>query len=215
MTTRPLVSSMRSLLKTIILEAIKTTPGKQAPKQKTVGYFPGSFKPMHRGHYESILRMSGMVDELYVLMSIKDREDLSGEACKVYVETYILPTLPANVRFEFIDASPIRAVYDQIEKYEKSKSKAVSISLFAGPEDLGGRYNKLRLQAQFPKLFGEKRIRALPLPHVKAASASVRISGTAVREALANKNVAQLREMLPNTPLVQKNIQKIMQLLRS
>lgn len=43
------------------------------PTGKKIGIFPGAFKPPHRGHYATAATACSVCDELYIIMSSKDR----------------------------------------------------------------------------------------------------------------------------------------------
>lgn len=179
-----------------------------------LGYFPGSFKPFHRGHYESILKAKELVNKLVVIASAGDRArpgefPLSGEASKEYLETYIQPVLAAHdISLEVVSGSPVGATYDAVKALSESD---VEIYLFAGPEDLS-RYNKASLERNFPELMAKKRIIVKPTSVSTGEDKSVRISGTATRKALASKDLETFRSLLPNVPSVQRNAKSIMQL---
>ena len=174
-----------------------------------VGFFPGSFKPLHRGHYESIQNMRKGVDELHVLMSVKNRDDLSGAACAEYVRRYVAPTLPGVV-FHYVDGTPVGEMYGMVEKLDGKKG--VEVCLFAGVEDAGARYRPEALKRSFPKLVESNRIRVVLLSPVIAAGRSKRISGTDTREYLAQGDRVKLCEALPDISLVQNNITEIVRL---
>jgi cytidyltransferase-like protein len=181
-----------------------------------IGFFPGSFKPLHRGHYQSIVSMCECVDELHVLMSVKNRGELSGLACKQYVEKYVAPTLP-NVVFHYIDGSPVGEMYSMIEKLDKDA--LCDVYLFAGIEDAGSRYRPEALKKNFPNLVGADHIHVEVLAPVSLCRTGCRgvkrISGTDTRRYLAEGNRVKLREALPNVSLVQKNISEIIRLFTS
>lgn len=176
-----------------------------------IGYFPGSFKPLHRGHYESIIHMCNSVSKLYVLMSVKDRGALNGLACKEYVEKYVAPTLP-NVSFCYVDGSPVGEMYSMIEKLDPNIVN--DVCLFAGIEDAGGRYRPQALSKNFPKLVKANKIHVKVLDSI-CVDNTKRISGTDTRAYLAEGNRVKLREALPDISLVQNNINKIIELFTS
>jgi len=175
-----------------------------------IGFFPGSFKPLHRGHYQSIVSMCECVDELHVLMSVKNRGELSGLACKQYVEKYVAPTLP-NVVFHYINGSPVGEMYSMIETLDRNNE----VYLFAGVEDAKDRYRPEALKKNFPILVKNNKIRVEILSPVKAGKGVKRISGTDTRTYLAEGNRVKLREALPNISLVQNNISEIVLLFTS
>lgn len=179
---------------------------------KTIGYYPGSFKPFHRGHYESILKAKELVDELNVIASASDRVrpgefPLSGQVSKEYLEKYIKPALEAKGINLIVSAgSPVSDAYISIGE---QADKNVFVYLFAGPEDLD-RFRPETLRKNFPKLTEEERIKVEPTTVITGDSGEERISGTATRQALENNDLDGFKVMLPNIPAVQKDAKKIM-----
>ena len=143
---------------------------------KKIGFFPGSFKPFHRGHYASIMNMCKNMDELNVLMSVKDRGTLKGDNCKKYVEKYIAPTMP-KVKFHYVDGSPVGEMYLLVQALDQA-NKNVDVYLFAGSEDIDGRYRHEALKKNFPYLVNNNNIHIEKLEPVMPEKGSNRISGT-------------------------------------
>ena len=183
---------------------------------KKIGFFPGSFKPLHRGHYQSIINMRKCVDELHVLMSVKNRGELSGLASRQYVENYIAPTL-SNVVFHYIDGSPVGEMYKMVEKLDVDGSS--DVYLFAGVEDAGARYRPEALQKSFPNLVKGNNLYVEILAPVSLCRTGCRgvkrISGTETRRYLTEGNRVKLCEALPDVSLVQNNISEIIRLFTS
>lgn len=179
---------------------------------KRIGYYPGSFKPFHRGHYESILKAKELVDELNVIASANDRVrpgefPLSGQVSKDYLETYIKPALEAQgINLIVSTGSPVADTYTLVGEQADND---VFVYLFAGPDDLY-RFSPESIRKNFPKLAEKERIIVEPTTVITGDSGGERISGTATRQALENNDLDGFKAMLPNIPVVQKNAQKIM-----
>lgn len=193
---------------------------KEAVKGKTkmtkIGYYPGSFKPFHRGHYESILAAKELVDELNVIASASDRVrpgefPLSGQASKVYLEKYIKPALEdQGINLIVSSGSPVTDVYKLIG--EQTNSNAY-VYLFAGPDDLD-RFRPETIKRTFPELSEKGRIKVEPTTVIMGGDGEERISGTATRQALENDDLSGFKAMLPNVSAIQKDAKKIMDMFK-
>ena len=182
---------------------------------KKIGFYPGSFKPFHRGHYESILIAKQQVDRLFVIASTGDRVregefPLSGQASQEYLETYIKPVLQEQgIDVVVSSISPVKIALDTA-KADYDNNPNVEVFFFAGLEDIG-RFNTKTLEQVLPNLSAEGRVHATPTNTVIGSGKS-RISGTAMRKALDAVDLAAFKSMLPSVPLIQKNAVKIMEL---
>lgn len=177
---------------------------------KHIGFYPGSFKPFHRGHYESILAAKDKVDELTVVASTADRIrpgefPLSGEASTRYLETYIKPALQEKGIKLILEGSPIKYTYDAVAAMDDDKH--IMVYLFAGPEDME-RFNEAAFKRNFPNLTSNGRVRAEETNVIMGGNE--RISGTKARRTIESGDLEAFKEMLPNISSVQNNAQKIM-----
>lgn len=181
-------------------------------KMTKIGYYPGSFKPFHRGHYESILAAKDKVDVLNVVASVSDRVrpgefPLSGQASKEYLEKYIRPALQEKgINLIVSTGSPVTDVYNSIKEQTNNN---VYVYLFAGPDDLD-RFRPESMKKTFPELSEKGRIKVEPTTVIMGGDGEGRISGTATRQALENDDLSGFKAMLPNFPAVQKDAKKIM-----
>jgi cytidyltransferase-like protein len=179
---------------------------------KKIGYYPGSFKPFHRGHYESILDAKNKVDELNVIASASDRVrpgefPLSGQVSKDYLEKYIKPALKEEgINLIISTGSPVTDVFELIEE---QSTQDIFVYLFAGPDDLD-RFRPDSIKRTFPKLSKKQRIKVEPTKVIMGGDGEERISGTATRQALEDNDLSGFKAMLPNIPSVQKDAKKIM-----
>lgn len=180
---------------------------------KKIGLFPGSFKPMHIGHFLSVLAAKESVDKLYLFLSEQDRVrpgefPLSGKVAKEYVQKFIQPVLESKgVEVVFVPGSPVGTTFQFIKD---NMDKPVDFYLFAGPEDIEGRYSLDKLQKLYPTLAAEDRIHPVALKEVQLPSGK-RISGTMVRQALTNGDAKLFASLLPDIPELKKAASTIMQ----
>jgi hypothetical protein len=185
---------------------------KEAVKVTKIGYYPGSFKPFHRGHYESILAAKDKVNELNVIASASDRVrpgefPLSGQASKEYLEKYIKPALQEKgINLIVSTGSPVSDVYNLAKE---QANKNAYVYLFAGPDDLE-RFSPESIKKNFPELSEKRRIKVEPTTVIMGGDGEERISGTATRQALENDDINGFKALLPNIPAVQKDAKKIM-----
>lgn len=180
---------------------------------KKIGLFPGSFKPMHAGHFLSVLAAKESVDVLYLFLSEQDRVrpgefPLSGKVAKEYVQRFIQPVLESKgVRVVFVPGSPIGTTFQFVKD---NMDKPFDFYLFAGPEDIEERYSLDKLSKLYPELAADNRIHPVALKEVQLPSGK-RISGTMVRQALQNGDSKMFAALLPNIPELRKAADSIMQ----
>lgn len=181
---------------------------------KKIGYYPGSFKPFHRGHYESILAAKDKVDELTVVASTSDRVrpgefPLSGKASTVYMEKYIKPALQEKGIRLLMEGSPIKYTFDTVAAMDDNSN--IMVYLFAGPEDME-RFNEAAFNRNFPKLTSAGRVKAEETTVIMGGED--RISGTAARRLIQIEDLESFKQILPNIPSVKKDAKKIMNLFK-
>ena len=109
----------------------------QVPKLsiKRIGIFSGKFKPPHKGHYEAIKKMAQENDEVYVFVSKKEVDGISGSAAVKVLNYYFEED--SNVFFELAQVTPVRSGYELIEKLGLAKDAPNTIiNLYATAEDM-------------------------------------------------------------------------------
>lgn len=188
----------------------------QASKLTSIGFYPGSFKPFHRGHYESILDAKKHVDKLMVIVSTADRIrprefPLSGQASVGYIEKYIKPALEERgINVVVTSTSPVKYTFDSVVELDGSKD--IEVYLFAGQEDMD-RFNQQALLRNFPNLVADDRIHAVETKTI--VGDTQRFSGTAAREIIKNNDLKAFKEILPPIKAVQRDAAEILELFKT
>jgi cytidyltransferase-like protein len=188
----------------------------QASKLTSIGFYPGSFKPFHRGHYESILDAKKHVDKLMVIVSTADRIrprefPLSGQASVQYIEKYIKPALEERgINVVVTSTSPVKYTFDSVVELDGSKD--IEVYLFAGQEDMD-RFNQQALLRNFPNLVADDRIHAVETKTI--VGDTQRFSGTAAREIIKNNDLKAFKEILPPIKAVQRDAAEILELFKT
>lgn len=115
-------------------------------------YFPGSFKPPHRGHFTTVEKLSKMstVHKIYIIISKKSRSceavgkyEFTATQSKKLWELYINACLPAkqqakiHVIISFFP-SPLYQVYRDIER-SAAKAKKESYMLIKSKKDVANK----------------------------------------------------------------------------
>lgn len=182
---------------------------------KKIGYYPGSFKPFHRGHYESILAAKDKVDELVVVASTADRVrpgefPLSGKASVQYLEEYIKPALQEKGIELALVRIPIKYTIDSVAAMDDRKG--IEVYLFAGEEDVGSHFSEVGLNRNMPKLMADGRVKVEPTTVILGGTE--RVSGTRMRRAIESNDLKSFKEMLPSIPNVQEHAEDIMILFK-
>lgn len=173
-----------------------------------VGIFPLAGKPVHFGHWRVIERASNENDDVVVLASSGDRSrpgesQILGIDMETIWHDYLAPIAPANVEIELTD-SPVTDTYDLLYELEDD-SNVELVSLYAGAEDMDGRFSNAALHNYVPSLFDEGRIRRVVTERFA--------SGTEMRRLLTVGDKGKFEAMLP--PLSPEAKDAVWELLRS
>lgn len=78
--------------------------------KRLIALYPGAFKPFHRGHFEVVKRLAKEADEVVILASIADREEMSGFDSYCWIEDWCISFFPTNVRVEYTDKPILYAI---------------------------------------------------------------------------------------------------------
>jgi hypothetical protein len=174
------------------------------PRQ-VIGYFPGAFKPPHRGHWNTIIQASQECDRVKVYASVLDRKKagttLRGEAVKAVWENFYMPALPGNVEVLFTE-KPVIAAVEDIQELEKTPNNNFYV-IYTGEDDMADK--KRIIDNLLYATVARKRIK---LQVVERST-----SGSVVRQLIASGNLKGFTANLPE-PL-RKSAKAIFQVLRS
>ncbi len=133
-------------------------------QQTSVGFFPGCFSPPHKGHYMTAKQMSEENTNCYIIASDSCRDpNITVEKMVAIWKIYLEAMQKPNIEIKVVSGSPVAVTYQAVnllnnsgklvsdkqidvhsdaqDIYNKSKSKQLQVSLYAGAEDLKGRYS--------------------------------------------------------------------------
>jgi len=184
---------------------------------KTIGFFPGCFSPPHRGHYETAKTVAANNDVAYVIASEACRDPITLEQMtgiwKIYLEAMNLD----NIKVKIVPGSPVTTTYQAVnlinnagdlvssnsaatipdaqEIYNENAGSSAEIHLYAGKEDINGRYS-----AFFKE--GESVYRGKNVINIYPQGVERVASGTETRKtisdiALGIRDADTLRQLLP------------------
>ena len=176
-----------------------------------IGLLPMSAKPYHAGH-DGLVRIAAReCDEVHLFVSLSDRKrpgemTIRGEAMQEIWETFIIPSLPANVRVVYSKV-PVASVYAEIENAEKSGDIETEFSIYSDDEDIVANFPISRLTKNAPGLYERGQI---TLRGIKR-SETVPVSGTKMRDLLQTGDYAAFAEYLP--PAIRQHSKEIVGML--
>ena len=178
---------------------------------RTIGLVPMSAKPYHAGHDGLVRIAASENDEVLLFVSTSDRARKSsmtiyGADMQRIWDDYIEPSLPGNVQVVY-GGVPVRHVYEELEKAEASKDRLTTFSIYSDVEDIL-KYTDVGLSKSAPKLFSRGQIKRRGVNR----SETVNISGTKMREFMANGDVKNFKKFMP--PAIQQYAGELLQILK-
>tara|TARA_Y100000310_G_scaffold326214_1_gene390814 strand:- start:534 stop:2387 length:1854 start_codon:yes stop_codon:yes gene_type:complete len=159
-------------------------------KGQSIALYPGKFKPPHAGHFDvakEILNKPN-VNKLIVYISPRPHEGVTADQSKAMWEMY-KPHLPGDVEIRIGEISPVRSVYDYLDK---EAQEGDILNLVLGEKDIfDGRY------ARANERRADVGVNILPVPPQAGG-----ISGTQMRGALwaDEEEAARILEKTGQTP---------------
>lgn len=184
-----------------------------------IGLVPIAAKPYHSGHHCLVTIAAAENDLARVFVSLSDRRRsgempiLGSDMQRVWSEQ-LEQIMPGNVEIVY-GGSPVRNVYETLERAEKSGSTE-TYTVYSDPEDTSGNFPLKYRESYFPRMYasGQVRFAAEDNPN-KFTRGCVQgtpdISGTMMRAALASGDLETFAAGMP--PGV--DAQKVFDILRS
>ena len=161
-----------------------------------IALVPMAAKPYHAGHDGLIRIAASENDEVLLFVSTSDRArkgemSIYGSDMQRIWDDYIEPSLPGNVQVVY-GGVPVRHVYEELEKAEASKDRLTTFSIYSDVEDIL-KYTDTSLSKAAPKLFSSGQINRRGVNR----SETVNVSGTKMREFIANADMKSFKKFLP------------------
>lgn len=164
---------------------------------KKTGLIAMSAKPAHLGHWSLITKAASENDEVELFVSTSNRTR-SGEIPIYGVDmeeiwnSYLVPALPPNVNANF-GGSPVGNVYAFLESEEDKNVPENAYVIYSDPVDLERNFSINALNNSVPLLLRNKQIKLQDV----SREGGVDISGTAMRQFLANDEKENFLQYLP------------------
>jgi hypothetical protein len=181
----------------------------------TIGFFPGAFKPPHKGHFDTAKQAATTNGVAVVLVSSIDREGITSDDSFQIWNLY-KPFLPKNLYIYTIQGSPVLNIYQIIDILNNGKFTATQkilaplprakeiadnllglatpykINLYSSEEDKD-RFNAFHGPSK--NIYTGKSVSEIDIKGVSRLTSS-----TAVRAALKSNKQKTFMNFLPNIP---------------
>ena len=168
-------------------------------------------KPYHAGHDGLVRIAASENDEVLLFVSTSDRTrkgemPIYGADMKRIWDDYLEPSLPSNVEVVY-GGVPVQHVYEELEKAEAARDKVTTFRIYSDVEDIL-KYTDASLMKSAPTLFERGQIERRGVDR----NETVNVSGTKMREFMANGDVKNFKKFLP--PAVQQYAREILGILK-
>lgn len=170
-----------------------------------------SAKPFHQGHFMLIELGATACDEVYIYVSLSDRQrrgevPILGKTMDMIWKQYLEGIMPHNVIVEYVHV-PVKAVYEHLGEAE-AESSTSRFMIFGDPVDVNANFPQHRVEKVCPTLARARRVITTGVDR----QSTVDVSGTRMREFLAAGDARSFMKMLPD-PLSQEARREIWNLL--
>lgn len=178
-----------------------------------IGLIAGGFKPFTSGHYHLVSEAAKENDVVHLFVSTKDRARAGQHSITwkqmEQVWKIIEPTLPKNVKVHYSN-NPTTSQFDVLTAAEEDSSNTGNVyHIYADETDIK-RYDNPRIKERLlPRLWSNAQLR---FESFKRSDTSG-VSGTKVRQALADGDLEAFTQMMPAP--VQPHAHHIFKLLSS
>lgn len=176
----------------------------------TVALIPVAAKPLTAGHWGLIEIAASECDEVRLFVSMGDRKrkgelPIYGKDMQRIWYDYLEPELPGNVTVDYVNV-PVQNVYGELEEAESTGDMTSTFVIYSDADDIL-KYADSSLSKSAPRLFKRGKIQRRGVDR----SETVDISGTRMREFLANGDRKNFKKFLP--PPVRQYADEIMAIL--
>lgn len=157
-----------------------------------IGLYPIAAKPYHIGHHMMVQKGSQECDKFIIIVSLLDRENVSGADMACVWRDHIIPILPNNVSTIFLESSPVSRVFQILQLKEVDFSSDFSFRIYADSNDVS-KYSLDKLQKVCPSIVMTNQVEVVGVPRETTTD----ISGTEMREFLASRDYASFKDFIP------------------
>ena len=167
---------------------------------KSLGLVPMAGKPLHLGHWKLIEKAAGENDGVVIYTSSSDRIKkgefpIKGDEFVRFWSDIFIPALPKNVKVKLVD-SPVRACMHELAWLEQSlvqdKAGVPNVNLYSDKEDVEINFKDEDLK-KYPEMMALGKISKVGVER----TSTVNVSGTKMREFLANGDKDSFLKYLP------------------
>ena len=159
-----------------------------------IGLVPGAMKPYHAGHHYLTSCAVEKCDEVIILTTCKDRQDISGSSMLKCWEEVIIPRLPEKVHVRFV-VSPVRTTYEIMETLSE-KSTGDEVYIFGGSEDVK-RFPQDKIESTYIGITPINVAAQQSEDFERGRGDSPKVKGEWVRKAIKSNDVASFEEYIP------------------
>ena len=186
------------------------------PADVSVGLIAMAGRPVHSGHFGLIEHAARQNDQVIVYVLVSDRKrkgqiPISGADMKHIWHTYLESIMPNNAEIEY-GGSPVFKIYDQLgtenERLEAGDEDIAVYTVYSDPEDLAKNFPPDKREKYMGTMWTEGYVKFQEITR----TSTVDVSGTKMREMLANGDEEQFKKFLPD-PLNDQARTKIWQIL--
>lgn len=164
----------------------------------TTGLIPGSFKPLHAGHFKLIEIAANENDVVYVYVSLSDRAKpgempVYGSDMETIWKNYVDPYLPANVVVEYVTV-PVKAAWETLINAEESSDVDTVFTIYGDVADITSRFSEDKLMKYVPSLVMNDQVITRPTER----ASTVDVSGTKMRQWIASQDKESFMRGMPS-----------------
>ena len=164
-----------------------------------IGIVAGSFKPFHAGHHKMVEIAAKNNDRVDLYVSLSDRKrkgerPMLGSDMRQVWEEHLSGILPDNVNLYLLAAGtpPIRKVYELLQDANERETED-HFTIYSDPVDIERNYSEKQLLKYLDQDFVLEKLNKVALDR----NETVPVSGTDMRQHLADGNEEAFKDMLP------------------